>query len=174
MLKVKNDYLVLGSADAPVQLEVFLNYACPYCATFYQLVDTVLQKYIKTNQVAVIVKHYDKPREMLLPGTLINANLDYGNPQRTLEIISELFKNQATWDKYSNHEIKQYIEKNYGLKEEFSNIDRSLLIIAEAIERNVTMVPTVFVNDLEFQYPREIFAEELVEVIENEIEKVEV
>jgi protein-disulfide isomerase len=174
MSEIKNDFLVLGDVKAPIKIEVFLNYACPYCATFYELVDTVLAKYIDSKKVAVVVKHYDKPREMLLPGTLINANLDYNNPQRTLEIISELFKNQATWDKYSNHEIKEYIEATYGLKEEFSNIDRSLSITAEAIERNVEMVPTVFINDLEFQYPREIFADEIIEVIEKQLEKAEV
>lgn len=174
MTKIKNDYLVLGDVDAPVKIEVFLNLACPYCATFYNLIDNTLPKYFTEKKVALIVKHYDKPREMLLPGTLINANLDYSNPERTLEIISELFKNQATWDKYSSFEIKKYIEDKYNLKEEFSNIDRSLLITAEAIERNVKMVPTVFINELEFQYPREIFAEELVEVIEKELEKAEV
>ncbi|TVX98663.1 thioredoxin domain-containing protein [Cohnella terricola] len=171
MAKIKNDYLVIGDINAPVKIEVFLNYACPYCATFYELVDNTLPQYFEQNKVALVVKHYDKPREMLLPGTLINANLDYSNPERTLEIISELFKNQATWDKYSNHEIKKYIEEKYDLKEEFSNIDRSLLITAEAIERGVTMVPTVFINEIEFQYPREIFADELVEVIEKELEK---
>lgn len=174
MTKIKNDYLVLGDVDAPVKIEVFLNYACPYCATFYDLVDNTLPKYFTEKKVALVVKHYDKPREMLLPGTLINANLDYSNPERTLEIISELFKNRATWDKYSSFEIKKYIEEKYNLKEEFSNIDRSLLITAEAIERNVKMVPTVFINELEFQYPREIFAEELVEIIDKELEKAEV
>lgn len=169
---MKNDYLVLGDSNAPVKIEVFLNYACPYCATFYELVDTVLPPYLENSQVAVVVKHYDKPREMLLPGTLINANLDYSNPQKALEIISELFKEQATWDKFSSHDIKKYIEDKYGLQEEFSNIDRSLLITAEAIERNVTMVPTVFINELEFQYPREIFASELKEVIDNQLQKV--
>ena len=172
-MEIKNDYLVIGDVNAPVKIEVFLNYACPYCATFYNLVDNTLPKYFAENKVALVVKHYDKPREMLLPGTLINANLDYSNPERTLEIISQLFKDQATWDKYSSFEIKKYIEAKYNLKEEFSNIDRSLQITAEAIERNVKMVPTVFINELEFQYPREIFAEELVEVIEKELEKVE-
>ena len=65
-------------------------------------------------------------------------------------------------------------EEKFGLKEEESNIERSLQITAEAIERNVKMVPTVFINDLEFQFPREIFAEELKEVIENQLVKVEV
>ena len=172
MTEIKNDFLVLGDIQAPIKIEVFLNYACPYCATFYELVDNVLPTYIETKKVALIVKHYDKPREMLLPGTFINANLDYGDAARTLEIISELFKNQGTWDKFSSHELKSYLEDTYGLKEEPTNIERGLQIIQEAIDRKVTMVPTVFINDLEFQYPREIFEDELVEVIEKQLEKV--
>lgn len=170
-LTIRNDFLVLGNKEAPVKVEVFLNLACPYCASFYELVDTVLVKYIEDNKVAVIVKHYDKPREMLLPGTLINLNLDYNDPQKTLEVISELFKEQSTWDQYSSHGIKQYIEEKFGLKEEEQNIELSLKLTAEAIERNVKMVPTVFIGDLEFQYPREIFKDELIEVIEEQLQK---
>ena len=172
MTTIKNDFLVLGDHSAPVKIEVFLNLACPYCATFYEFVDTVLPTYLEQKQVALIVKHYDKPREMLLPGTLINLNLDYSTPEKTLEVIKQLFKEQEVWDKSSSHGIKQYIEEKFGLKEEESNIERSLKITAEAIERNVKMVPTVFVNDLEFQFPREIFAAELKEVIEKQIVKV--
>lgn len=172
MSEIKNNYLTIGNINAPIKIEIFLNYACPYCATLYALVDNILPKYIANKEVAVIVKHYDKPREMLLPGTLINANLNYNQPEKTLEIISELFKNQAVWDKYSNFEIKKYIEDKYGLQEEFSNIDKSLLITTEAIERNVRMVPTVFINDLEFQYPREISSDELITVIEKKLNEV--
>ena len=173
MLGIKNDFLVLGSNDAPVKIEVFLNLACPYCATFYDLVDEVLIDYIQQNKVSFIVKHFDKPREMLLPGALINLNLDYGNPQKTLNDIKQLFKEQSTWDQYSSHEIKKYIEEKYNLKEEPSNIDRSLSIIGETIERNVKMVPTVFVNNIEFQYPRELSAGELKQVIEQQLQKIE-
>lgn len=172
MTVVKNDFLVLGDANAPVKIEVFLNLACPFCATFYGLVDTVLPHYFEGKKVALIVKHYDKPREMLLPGALVNANLDYTTPEKTLEIIRELFREQAVWDKYSSHGIKHYLEETFGLKEEPENIERSLKIIEEAIERNVKMVPTVFINELEFQYPREIFSEELVEVIEQQLQAV--
>jgi len=171
---IKNNHLKLGQAEAPIKVEVFLNLACPYCATFYELVDEVLLQYINQDKVELIVKHYDKPREMLLPGALINLNLDYNNPAKTLENINSLFKEQETWDKLSSHDIKKYIEKNYGLKEEEQNIEISLQVIAEAIERDVEMVPTVFINDLEFQYPREIFAEELIQVLDQQLAKEKV
>lgn len=172
MSEIKNDYLIIGDRNAPIKIEVFLNYACPYCASFYELVDTVLVKYFEEKKVALFIKHYDKPREMLLPGTLINANLDYSDTEKTLSIIKDVFKNLNSWEKLSNIEIKKHLIEKFGLKEEFSNIDRSLAITAEAIERNVKMVPTVFINNQEFQYPREIFADELEEVIQSEITKL--
>ena len=174
LVTLKNTHLRLGQAEAPIKVEVFLNLACPYCASFYELVDGVLLQYINQNKVELIVKHYDKPREMLLPGGLINLNLDYNDPVKTLANINSLFKEQETWDKLSNHGIKEYIEKNYGLKEEEQNIEISLQVIAEAIERGVKMVPTVFINDIEFQYPREIFTEELTQVLDQQLSKEKV
>jgi len=169
---IRNDHLKIGQEEAPIKVEVFLNLACPFCASFYELVDDVLLPYIHKNQVQFIVKHYDKPREMLLPGTLVNLNLDYNDSAKTLQNIQSLFKTQETWDKYSNHEIKTLLENEYGLKEEEQNIEISLQVTAEAIERGVKMVPTVFINEQEFQYPREIFSEELREVIETQLVKV--
>ena len=174
MVKIKNSYLKIGNTEAPIKVEVFLNLACPYCASFYELVDGVLLQYIKQNKVELIVKHYDKPREMLLPGTLINLNFDYNDPTKTLDNMKRLFKEQETWDKLSSHGIKEYIENNYGLKEEEQNIEISLQVTAEAIERGVKMVPTVFINDLEFQYPREIFSEELLQVLDQQLSKEKV
>jgi len=174
LVKIKNSYLKIGNTEAPIKVEVFLNLACPYCASFYELVDGVLLQYIKQNKVELIVKHYDKPREMLLPGTLINLNFDYNDPTKTLDNMKRLFKEQETWDKLSSHGIKEYIENNYGLKEEEQNIEISLQVTAEAIERGVKMVPTVFINDLEFQYPREIFSEELLQVLDQQLSKEKV
>lgn len=174
MVTLNNTYLRLGQAEAPIKVEVFLNLACPYCASFYELVDGELQQYINQNKVELIIKHYDKPREMLLPGTLINLNLDYNDPVQTLDNVKSLFKDQEIWDKLSSHDIKEYIKTNYGLKEEEQNIEISLQVTAEAIARGVKMVPTVFINNLEFQYPREIFTEELIQVLEQQLSEGEI
>lgn len=63
---IENAFLSYGKKDAPVKVEVFLNLACPYCATFFQAADETLPSYMENGQVQYVVKHYDKPREMLL------------------------------------------------------------------------------------------------------------
>lgn len=166
MNHIENSQLSYGQKDATVKVEVFLNLTCPYCATFFGIAEDVLKDYLDNGQVEFIVKHYDKPREMLLNGTLINLFLDYGNPLRVKEILKELFETQGEWDQLNNQEIKNLLVEKYQLKEEPQNTEISLKVTAEAIRRNVKMVPTVFINEKEYQYPTEIAANELKAAIE--------
>lgn len=163
---VENAYLSYGDPDAPVKVEVFLNLACPYCATIFEVADQTLTSYINEEKVQYVIKHYDKPREMLLYGTLVNLFFDYNEPQRIYEIMKELFEKQSEWSESDSHSIKKMLTEEYGLKEEPDTIALSLKITAEAIKRQVQMVPTVFINGKEFQYPIEIDAEELQKEIE--------
>ncbi|MFP4977523.1 thioredoxin domain-containing protein [Paenibacillus sp. CN-4] len=158
---IENAFLSYGKKEAPVKVEVFLNLACPYCATFFQAADETLTPYIENGQVQYVVKHYDKPREMLLYGTLANAFLDYKDPQKVYELMKDLFAKQSEWSESDSDSIKQRLTGEYGLQEQPENIDLSLQIIAEAIERKVKMVPTVFINGKEFQYPVELDADGL-------------
>lgn len=162
----ENRQLSFGQKDAPIKVEVFLNLTCPYCATFFGIAEDVLPAYLEQGHVEFIVKHYDKPREMLLNGTLVNLFLDYKNPARAREIIKELFETQSQWDQLNNQEIKNLLASNFQLQEEPDNTEISLHVTAEAIRRNVKMVPTVFINDKEYQFPREIDADELKAEIE--------
>lgn len=158
---VENAFLSYGNTDAPVKVEVFLNLACPYCATFFKTADETLSPYIENGQVQYIIKHYDKPREMLLYGTLANLFLDYTNPTRIYEVMKDLFAKQDQWSESDSDTIKIMLTEQYGLKEEPDTIDISLKITAEAIKRQVKMVPTVFINEKEYQYPVEIDAHQL-------------
>lgn len=163
---VENAYLSYGVNEAPVKIEVFLNLACPYCATFYENADQTLKPYIENGQVQYIIKHYDKPREMLLYGTLANCFFDYKEPERIYDLMKDLFAKQSSWHEADSATIKKMLTEEYGLKEEPETIDIGLQIVAEAVKRNVKMVPAVFINDKEFQYPIEINAEQLKEEIE--------
>lgn len=166
MATVENAFLSYGKEDAPVKVEVFLNLACPYCATFFQAADDTLTPYIANGQVQYVIKHYDKPREMLLYGTLANAFLDYKDPQRVYELMKDLFAKQSRWSESDSHSIKKMLVEEYGLQEEPDNIELSLKITAEAIKRQVKMVPTVFINGKEFQFPVELDADGLKQEVE--------
>ena len=163
---IENAFLSYGNTDAPVKVEVFLNLACPYCATFFEAADQILTPYIKSGKVQYVIKHYDKPREMLLYGTLVNLFFDYNEPEHIYEIMKELFRKQSEWSESDSDSIKKMLMEQYGLKEEPDTIDISLKVTAEAIKRHVKMVPTVYINDKEFQFPVEIDAQQLKDEVE--------
>lgn len=163
---IVNTFLSYGNERAPVKVEVFLNLSCPYCATIFEIADETLKPYIENGQVQYIIKHYDKPREMLLYGTLANAFLDYQDSIGVYEIMKQLFATQSQWSEADSNSIKKMLVEKYQLQEQPDNIDYSLNIIEEAIQRQVKMVPTVFINDKEFQYPIEIDGKQLVEEVE--------
>ncbi len=158
--------LTYGSSEAAVKVEVFLNLACPYCATFFEAADQLLAPYIANQEVQYVIKHYDKPREMLLNGTLANLFLDYDKPDQVYQTMKSLFAKQEEWSESDSHSIKRLLTEVYGLKEEMATIDHSLAVTAEAIERQVKMVPTVFINDKEFQFPVELTKEDLKKEID--------
>ncbi len=166
---IENAFLSYGEKDAAVQVEVFLNLACPYCATWFEIADQQLTPYIEEGKVRYVIKHYDKPREMLLYGTLVNLHLDYNEPDRIYEIMKELFAKQSEWSESDSDSIKQLLIEKYGLKEEPATIDLSLKITDEAIKRQVKMVPTVYINEKEFQFPIELNADQLKEEVEKEL-----
>lgn len=166
---VEHAFLSYGDKNAPVKVEVFLNLACPYCATFFEAADQILPAFIEKGQVQYLIKHYDKPREMLLYGTLVNLFFDYQKPDKVYGIMKDLFKNQKQWSESDSNSIKKLLTEKYGLEEEPDTIELSLKITEEAIKRKVKMVPTVFINNSEFQFPVEIDAENLQAEIEKRV-----
>lgn len=175
MTTIKNNHLQVGSPDAPLKLEAFMNVACPGSALIYRLATEVLPPYIDNGQIELFVKLYDKPREELLHGSLIHWSLDNENPTEALEVIGKLLETQEEWHELSNKELKRLLVDKYNLQEEerLENVDVSLAITAEAMERGVTMVPTLFFNGerlLDFTY--ELQPNDLKQAVETAIAKI--
>ncbi|WP_391373905.1 thioredoxin domain-containing protein [Lysinibacillus sp. KU-BSD001] len=74
--------------------------------------------------------------------------LEYDNPTLAFEIIDDLFATQDEWTPYNSAELKQLLVTKYDLHEEAieANTERSLQVILEAIERDMKLVPTIFIN----------------------------
>ncbi|MFC7685012.1 thioredoxin domain-containing protein [Ureibacillus sp. GCM10028918] len=175
MATIKNDHLKFGSPDAPLKIEAFINLACPGTARIYKLAKEVLPPYLENNQVEVIVKLYDKPREELLHGPLIHWKLDNSNPEEALYVIGQLLETQAEWHDLSNKELKRLLVDKYNLQEEerLENVEISLAITAEAIEREITIVPTIFFNGEKLLgYTYELEPSDVKQAIETSLAKL--
>lgn len=177
MAMIKNDYLKIGSPVAPLKIEAFINVACPGSAKIYDLAKEVFPSFLTNGQIEVIVKLYDKPREELLHGALIHWTLDNANPTEALDVIGKLLETQPEWRDLSDKELKRLLVDQYNLQEEerLENVDVSLAITAEAIEREVKIVPTLFFNGeklLGFTY--ELEPSDLKRAVETSLAKIHV
>lgn len=141
-------YFLIGQTEAPVTFEIFYNMACPGSAIFYKEAKKLLPPLIEEGKVKVILYFYDKPREELLLGTLVHLGFEYNHPEKTLRIIDDLFETQESWLHLTHHELKNLLVSKYDLQQEEieENTNISLQVTSEAIKRQITSVPTLFIN----------------------------
>ena len=171
MTIIKNDYLKIGSDAATLKLEAFINLSCPGSKAFYEVYKESLVSYVEAEKLQIILKLYDKPREELLHGTLIHLGLHYDRPEETLKIIADLLETQETWLHSNDAEIKNLLVTKYGLPQEEieANTEISLAFTLEAIQRNVKIVPNIFINGNQKQFTFQNFRAEVVQFVEEEL-----
>lgn len=79
---------ILGSKNADVVLVEYSDYECPFCKTFHETVNKILDEY--GDKVALVYRHYPLP---------FHANAE--KEAEAAECINELGGNDAFW-KYTN------------------------------------------------------------------------
>ncbi|MCG7338093.1 DsbA family protein [Staphylococcus sp. ACRSN] len=159
MTEVK--HLTFGDVNAPITVESFINFACPYCKNYFKAADRALSDLIKAGKVKHSIKHFDKTKQGLLKGTIANIYLDYEQPEETLNIIHQLYDTQEDWKK-SFTIIEQTMEQKFNLKPQKAADERSLAIAKETFERGIGGIPTVFIDGNKFEFnPLEDSVEEI-------------
>lgn len=154
-------HLTIGEQRAPITVESFINFACPYCKNYFKAADKTLQDLIANGKVKHVIKHFDKTKQGLLKGTVANIYLDYEQPQETLNFIHQLYDTQQTW-KQSFAIIEKKMEEEFKLTPQQAADERSLAITKETFERGIGGIPTVFINGVKFEFnPLEDSEEEI-------------
>lgn len=69
------NHLVLGSEDAELEIESYINLGCPFCALYINSVDEVFEEYIEAGKVKHIIKHVDRTKGPLLKGEIGRAHV---------------------------------------------------------------------------------------------------
>lgn len=91
------NYKESGSASAPVTVEIFSDYECPACASFYTSVfPQFADEYVKTGKVRVIHRDFPLPQHPYarLAARYANAAGELGHYD---EVVMQLFSHQADW-----------------------------------------------------------------------------
>lgn len=147
----KVNHLTLGSNEAPIQVESFINFACPYCKNYFRAADKALKPFIEAGIVQHVVKHFDKTKQALLKGTVANIHLNYQKVDETIEIIRDLYDTQDEWKK-SFTAIEDKMTQTLNLTPNKEADERSLAINEETFERGIKGIPTVFINEVQFEF----------------------
>jgi protein-disulfide isomerase len=93
-------YVYMGSPDAPVIMQEFTDYVCPYCARHVSQVEPALiEQYIKPGQVQLIFR--DNPIASLHPTSSKGHEATFCAAEQSAEYFwamhARLFAEQATW-----------------------------------------------------------------------------
>lgn len=83
---------VRGPVDAPIQIVVFSDFQCPYCARLALVVDMLCEEY--GDQIAVWYKHFPLPQHTNAPAAA-RAAIAAGQQGRFWEMHDLLFENQG-------------------------------------------------------------------------------
>ncbi|HLR19342.1 MAG TPA: thioredoxin domain-containing protein [Staphylococcus sp.] len=147
----KVTYLTLGSSNATIKVESFINLACPYCKNYFKAADQSLKSLIDQGKVQHVIKHFDKTKQGLLKGTIANIHLDYEDVGETLKIMRELYDSQKAWTQ-DFATVEQKMQQDFNLSPQKEADDRSLAITEEAVKREIKGIPTVFINGKKFEF----------------------
>ncbi|MBT6069124.1 DsbA family protein [Candidatus Peregrinibacteria bacterium] len=146
---------ILGDSDAPVVLEEYSDYQCPYCKrhytnTFMQLYNT----YVKTGQVRLEFKDYPLSfHANAVPAAV--AAYCAGEQKNYWGMHDALYENFDLWAKSTNPNV-EFVRIAKALKLKTKNFEKCLssgnydAIIdanqAEGVKKGVTGTPAFFIN----------------------------
>ena len=147
-------YKESGSASAPVTCEVYTDYECPHCATFFlETLPQVATRYVETGKVRLI--HRDFPlahhRYARLAALYADAAGEAGYYQA---VANKLFRTQLVWstDGDIDGQVAKVVpaaamEKVRAQVRDDASIDNAVAADeAQAREKHIERTPTLFCN----------------------------
>ena len=139
--------LVYGEVEAPVEIVNYTSFQCPPCASFHEIYGEVLEKYMDSGDVKLVLKAVDLDKfeyDEVIYNHLIDDQLaDY----------SELSKIYATQDEWYSLESEEEVIGFLGLNKS-KNRDLARQIKQNSKERvklGIKGVPTTFINGKEME-----------------------
>ena len=161
-VKAENKVLIMGSADAKINVKVFSSLTCPHCANFHKNIFEDLKKeYIDEGMVRF--EHHSFPLDLAALNAEIIIRCHEDNNKK-FQLLSELYKKQNQWAVGSdinviNESIKK-ISLDTGLKNNQMDICLNSetaqdQILNERIEAQkkykIQSTPTIYINEKKYK-----------------------
>jgi len=153
-----NNFVMLGSDEAPVKIKVFSSFTCPHCANFHiNVVPEIEKKYIKSGKVQLIFIDFPLDQIAFNASKLLHC-LD---KKKQLAYLDTIYEKQSVWINGStindvNNNLKDIV-KNLGI----SSVQFDKCLIDEAIsdkilnaridankKYSINSTPTIVINEI--------------------------
>ena len=149
------DAFLMGTKDSPVRIELFSDFQCPSCRSFYlNTVTNLIKEYSAGNKVALLFRDFPlPPHPVARPATRYALAAKSLGHEQWMKVIEYLYSCQAEWSydgkiepvlsRILTPEEMQAVKGKMGDPAIEQAIDRE---VALGNERKVQSTPTVFVT----------------------------
>ena len=157
--------LIYGDLNAPIELVNYTSFQCPPCANFHEQYADVLEKYLDSGDIKLVVKAVDLDKFEYDEVIYHHLTEDYLTDYRKL---SEIYAKQGEW--YAL-ETKEEVIELLDLNETVNNdLKRQIKQNSkERIKLGIKGVPTTFINgeELELGISSEALESKILSLIHN-------
>jgi len=156
-LSIKNNFVVIGSNDAPVKIKIFSSLTCPHCASFHiNVLPEIKKKYVESGKVQLILIDFPLDQAAFNAAKLVNCTVH----KKQIKFLDAMYENQSAWIAGASiHDINNNLKKiveNLGINSEqfkkcLNDEKISDMILNGRIDGhskyNINSTPTVVINE---------------------------
>ena len=156
-----NNFVVLGSDEAPVKIKVFSSFTCPHCANFHlNVIPEIEKKYVKSGEVQLIFIDFPLDQIAFNASKLLHC-LD---KKKQLIYLDTIYEKQTVWINGStiddvNRNLKDIV-KNLGISSKKSDKCLADEVISDKIlnaridankKYSINSTPTIVINEIKLE-----------------------
>ncbi|MHA8111396.1 thioredoxin domain-containing protein [Lactobacillaceae bacterium Melli_B4] len=151
------DTLTFGDGNAPHEVTVIANMACPFCRKWYENNFDKLEAEVAAGKLLAHFKFLDKDKADLQDGNLAHEYIDYAHPDQALEFVKKAYDIQPEWHRLPKDEAAEFLTSHFNVQK--VNDEQFLSAVRANIETiDVPSVPTIIydgksVSDSGFNLP---------------------
>ena len=156
--------LVYGDLEAPIEIVNYTSFQCPPCANFHEQYADVLEKYLDSGDLKLVIKAVDLDKFKYDEVIYQHLTEDYLTDYRKL---SEVYAKQDEWYSLSSEEeVIDFLGLN---KDKSRDLDRQIKQNSkERVKLGIKGVPTTFINgkEMELGITAEEFETQILSLLE--------
>ncbi|UQS86065.1 DsbA family protein (plasmid) [Nicoliella spurrieriana] len=136
------DTLTFGDVNAPHEVTVITNMACPFCRKWYENNFDKLKSEVQSGNLLAHFKFLDKDKEDLQDGNLAHEYIDYSNPNQAIEFVKAAFDIQPEWHRLPKPDAEAFLNDHFDIQK-VNDIDFLASVKANIEAFGVPSVPTI-------------------------------